>query len=153
MRPGSALATLGGQTTYTGLRFLLRKAGENPCLSPVLTGNVLAPGEVHLTGSARLCLPANRCKRAQVKSCTECIRVDRECAYCTDEVSFCRLPTFLSPVPTRLPHPTPPCPTLRSGPVHTRRTLSPASGQAGVEQARVRRDPGLGQPGDGHRPP
>ncbi|XP_059234930.1 integrin beta-4 isoform X5 [Mustela nigripes] len=29
---------------------------------------------------------ANRCKRAQVKSCTECIRVDRECAYCTDEM-------------------------------------------------------------------
>ncbi|XP_034495895.1 integrin beta-4 isoform X3 [Ailuropoda melanoleuca] len=29
---------------------------------------------------------ANRCKRAQVKSCTECIRMDRECAYCTDEM-------------------------------------------------------------------
>uniref|UniRef100_A0A8C7B958 Integrin beta n=1 Tax=Neovison vison TaxID=452646 RepID=A0A8C7B958_NEOVI len=29
---------------------------------------------------------ANHCKRAQVKSCTECIRVDRECAYCTDEM-------------------------------------------------------------------
>nr|XP_054366672.1 integrin beta-4 isoform X2 [Mirounga angustirostris] len=29
---------------------------------------------------------ANRCKRAQVKSCTECIRVDRECAYCTDQM-------------------------------------------------------------------
>ncbi|XP_039082321.1 integrin beta-4 isoform X2 [Hyaena hyaena] len=29
---------------------------------------------------------ANRCKKAQVKSCTECIRVDRHCAYCTDEL-------------------------------------------------------------------
>ncbi|XP_032473621.1 integrin beta-4 isoform X2 [Phocoena sinus] len=29
---------------------------------------------------------ANRCKKAQVKSCTECIRVDRDCAYCTDEM-------------------------------------------------------------------
>ncbi|ERE69122.1 integrin beta-4 [Cricetulus griseus] len=28
---------------------------------------------------------ANRCKKAQVKSCTECIRVDKSCAYCTDE--------------------------------------------------------------------
>ncbi|XP_060058746.1 integrin beta-4 isoform X3 [Erinaceus europaeus] len=29
---------------------------------------------------------ANRCKKAQVKSCTECIRVDPDCAYCTDEM-------------------------------------------------------------------
>ncbi|XP_004630167.1 integrin beta-4 isoform X4 [Octodon degus] len=29
---------------------------------------------------------ANRCRRAQVKSCTECIRVDKDCAYCTDEM-------------------------------------------------------------------
>ncbi|XP_043316941.1 integrin beta-4 isoform X3 [Cervus canadensis] len=29
---------------------------------------------------------ANRCKKAQVESCTECIRVDKDCAYCTDEV-------------------------------------------------------------------
>lgn len=64
----------GADHLPTGLRFLLRKAGD--CL----------------TGSARLCLPANRCKRAQVKSCTECIRVDRECAYCTDEVSLRRCP-------------------------------------------------------------
>ncbi|XP_035890036.1 integrin beta-4 isoform X4 [Phyllostomus discolor] len=28
---------------------------------------------------------ANRCKKAQVKSCTECIRVAKDCAYCTDE--------------------------------------------------------------------
>ncbi|XP_054449263.1 integrin beta-4 isoform X1 [Pteronotus mesoamericanus] len=28
---------------------------------------------------------ANRCKKAQVRSCTECIRVDKSCAYCTDE--------------------------------------------------------------------
>lgn len=25
-----------------------------------------------------------------MKSCTECIRVDKSCAYCTDEVSYCR---------------------------------------------------------------
>ncbi|XP_019500034.1 PREDICTED: integrin beta-4 isoform X3 [Hipposideros armiger] len=29
---------------------------------------------------------ANRCKKAQVKSCTECVRVDKDCAYCTDEM-------------------------------------------------------------------
>lgn len=28
---------------------------------------------------------ANRCKKAQVKTCTECIRVGKDCAYCTDE--------------------------------------------------------------------
>lgn len=28
---------------------------------------------------------ANRCKKAQVRSCTECIRVAKDCAYCTDE--------------------------------------------------------------------
>uniref|UniRef100_A0A8C0JSC3 Integrin beta n=1 Tax=Canis lupus dingo TaxID=286419 RepID=A0A8C0JSC3_CANLU len=55
-------------------------------------GKGLVTGEVHLSGSAHLCPPANRCKRAQVKSCTECIRVDRDCAYCVDEVSCRRLP-------------------------------------------------------------
>ncbi|PNI32247.1 ITGB4 isoform 7 [Pan troglodytes] len=29
---------------------------------------------------------ANRCKKAPVKSCTECVRVDKDCAYCTDEL-------------------------------------------------------------------
>ncbi|XP_075415567.1 integrin beta-4 [Tenrec ecaudatus] len=29
---------------------------------------------------------ANRCKKAPVKSCTGCIRVDKDCAYCTDEM-------------------------------------------------------------------
>ncbi|XP_056673108.1 integrin beta-4 isoform X2 [Monodelphis domestica] len=29
--------------------------------------------------------PANRCKKTLVKSCTECIRIDKDCAYCTDE--------------------------------------------------------------------
>nr|XP_027811518.1 integrin beta-4 isoform X1 [Marmota flaviventris] len=29
---------------------------------------------------------ANLCKKAQVKSCTECIRVHPDCAYCTDEM-------------------------------------------------------------------
>uniref|UniRef100_A0A2I3GVG3 Integrin beta n=1 Tax=Nomascus leucogenys TaxID=61853 RepID=A0A2I3GVG3_NOMLE len=28
----------------------------------------------------------NRCKKAPVKSCTECVRVDKDCAYCTDEM-------------------------------------------------------------------
>ncbi|XP_008691997.1 integrin beta-4 [Ursus maritimus] len=52
-----------------------------PCPSPwtrlllAVLLSVSFPGEM-----------ANRCKRAQVKSCTECIRVDRECAYCTDEM-------------------------------------------------------------------
>ncbi|KAM9597477.1 integrin beta-4 isoform 2-T2 [Trichechus inunguis] len=29
---------------------------------------------------------ANHCKKAQVKSCTECIRVGKDCAYCTDQM-------------------------------------------------------------------
>ncbi|ELW68311.1 Integrin beta-4 [Tupaia chinensis] len=29
---------------------------------------------------------ANRCKKAQVRSCTECVRVDKDCAYCIDEM-------------------------------------------------------------------
>lgn len=78
----------------TGLHVLLCKVGENPHFSPrrMHIGKGLVTGEVHLSGSAHLCPPANRCKRAQVKSCTECIRVDRDCAYCVDEVSCCRLP-------------------------------------------------------------
>lgn len=53
-----------------------------PCCSPWVKLLLLAamlsaslPGDL-----------ANRCKKAQVKSCTECIRVDKSCAYCTDEL-------------------------------------------------------------------
>lgn len=60
-------------------------------------GKGLVVGEVRLNGSAHLCPPANRCKKAQVKSCTECIRVDKDCAYCTDEVS--RRPPACLPEP------------------------------------------------------
>ena len=79
-------------------------------------GKGLVTGEVHLSGSAPLCPPANRCKKAQVKSCTECIRVDRNCAYCTDEVSCCHPPALLSPAPAQprspkcAPHPAGPHP-------------------------------------------
>lgn len=70
--------------------------------------------------------PANRCKKAQVKSCTECIRVDKDCAYCTDEVSRCGLASLgaclatshqLWPGPP-WPHPQPsllPCGCGRTG--------------------------------------
>lgn len=31
-----------------------------------------------------------------MKSCTECVRVDKDCAYCTDEVSSAGWPAFFS---------------------------------------------------------
>lgn len=63
-----------------------------------------------------------------MKSCTECIRVDKDCAYCTDQVS-CRRPTRCPPGPL---HPL--------GQVHTGHTRSPASCpcQAGWETGKVR---------------
>ncbi|XP_020034406.2 integrin beta-4 isoform X5 [Castor canadensis] len=42
-----------------------------------------------LAGLLSFSLPgnmANRCKKAQAESCTECIRVDKDCAYCADEL-------------------------------------------------------------------
>lgn len=52
--------------------------------------------------------PANRCKKAPVKSCTECIRVDKDCAYCTDEVSLPSSPGATSPTcVSASPRPTP----------------------------------------------
>lgn len=81
---------------------------------------------------------ANRCKKAPVSSCTECIRVDKDCAYCTDEVSGCQ-PACLRGGP-KPGSPALPCPSPGSGHVHTCHTLSPALGQAGVgEQGRVRK--------------
>lgn len=56
--------------------------------------------------------PANRCKKAQVRSCTECIRVDKDCAYCMDEVSgrprACLLHPGPPPQPACPPHHAPP---------------------------------------------
>uniref|UniRef100_A0A672V4F6 Integrin beta n=1 Tax=Strigops habroptila TaxID=2489341 RepID=A0A672V4F6_STRHB len=48
----------------------------------------------------------NRCVLSQAKSCTECIRVDKDCSFCTDEVRPCRgrsmsIPAF--PLPRYLP--------------------------------------------------
>lgn len=60
-------------------------------------------GGAHLR-SARPSLPAaNRCKKAQVKSCTECIRVDKDCAYCTDQVSGRRPTPHLGALPRHTP--------------------------------------------------
>ncbi|OBS60176.1 hypothetical protein A6R68_08704 [Neotoma lepida] len=56
-----------------------RMAG--PCSSPWVKLLLVAVLSVSLPGNM-----ANRCKKAQVKSCTECIRVDKSCAYCTDEL-------------------------------------------------------------------
>ncbi|XP_037664957.1 integrin beta-4 isoform X1 [Choloepus didactylus] len=52
-----------------------------PCLSPWTRLLLVALLSVSIPGDT-----ANRCKNAQVKSCTECIRVDKGCAYCTDEM-------------------------------------------------------------------
>ncbi|KAM6175800.1 integrin beta-4 isoform 4-T4 [Erethizon dorsatum] len=52
-----------------------------PCPSPWARLLLAALLSVSLPGNT-----ANRCRRAQVKSCTECIRVDKDCAYCTDEM-------------------------------------------------------------------
>ncbi|KAM7334592.1 hypothetical protein ACRRTK_007912 [Alexandromys fortis] len=52
-----------------------------PCSSPWVKLLLAAALSVSLPGNM-----ANRCKKAQVKSCTECIRVDKSCAYCTDEL-------------------------------------------------------------------
>ncbi|KAH0518650.1 Integrin beta-4 [Microtus ochrogaster] len=52
-----------------------------PCSSPWVKLLLAAVLSVSLPGNM-----ANRCKKAQVKSCTECIRVDKSCAYCTDEL-------------------------------------------------------------------
>lgn len=111
-------------------------------------------GGAHLR-SARPSLPtANRCKKAQVKSCTECIRVDKDCAYCTDKVSGRRsaafsgggrLPTWEPCLAT--PHP-------GSSHVHTGHTLGRCRGTGqGQETQGWGLNPGLGQPGDGHHAP
>ncbi|EHB10767.1 Integrin beta-4 [Heterocephalus glaber] len=52
-----------------------------PCPSPWAGLLLAALLSVSLLGNT-----ANRCRRVQVKTCTECIRVDKDCAYCTDEV-------------------------------------------------------------------
>lgn len=40
------------------------------------------------------CIPSllagNRCVLSRAKSCTECIRVDKDCSFCTDPVRPCR---------------------------------------------------------------
>ncbi|XP_010616711.1 integrin beta-4 isoform X2 [Fukomys damarensis] len=54
---------------------------SGPCPSPWARLLLAALLSVSLPGST-----ANHCRRAQVKTCTECIRVDKDCAYCTDEV-------------------------------------------------------------------
>uniref|UniRef100_A0A2K5D006 Integrin beta n=1 Tax=Aotus nancymaae TaxID=37293 RepID=A0A2K5D006_AOTNA len=52
-----------------------------PCPSPWARLLLAALISTSLPGAL-----ANRCKKAPVKSCTECIRVDKDCAYCTDEM-------------------------------------------------------------------
>ncbi|XP_032097547.1 integrin beta-4 isoform X4 [Sapajus apella] len=52
-----------------------------PCPSPWARLLLAALISASLPGAL-----ANRCKKAPVKSCTECIRVDKDCAYCTDEM-------------------------------------------------------------------
>lgn len=83
--------------------------------------------------------------------------MDRECAYCTDEVSRCHLPAFLSPTPAlarspaRVPHPAVPHPRALARSTPATPSAQPQVGRVWNRQGSG--EPGLEQPGDGHRPP
>ncbi|XP_015359664.2 integrin beta-4 isoform X2 [Marmota marmota marmota] len=63
------------------LWFCRRKKMAGPHPNPWVRLLLAALLSVSFPGST-----ANLCKKAQVKSCTECIRVHPDCAYCTDEM-------------------------------------------------------------------
>uniref|UniRef100_A0A8C9MGJ0 Integrin beta n=1 Tax=Serinus canaria TaxID=9135 RepID=A0A8C9MGJ0_SERCA len=52
--------------------------------------NVLPQACARLLLLSLLCATDNRCVLSRAKSCTECIRVDKDCSFCTDEVRPCR---------------------------------------------------------------
>uniref|UniRef100_A0A8C5J4X0 Integrin beta n=1 Tax=Junco hyemalis TaxID=40217 RepID=A0A8C5J4X0_JUNHY len=52
--------------------------------------NVLPWACARLLLLSLLCTTNNRCVLSRAKSCTECIRVDKDCSFCTDEVRACR---------------------------------------------------------------
>lgn len=93
------LAVLPGQTTAPWLASIASPVhwGGTPASQARLQVGLglrsARPGSV----ACSLPRPANRCKKAQVKTCTECIRVGKDCAYCTDEVSCCP-PAELGPI-------------------------------------------------------
>uniref|UniRef100_A0A8B9CLK9 Integrin beta n=1 Tax=Anser brachyrhynchus TaxID=132585 RepID=A0A8B9CLK9_9AVES len=62
--------------------FLLNNPGEPP-LAPPGMGAALPP-LTHFF-SAFSPPPDNRCVQSRAKSCSECIRVDKECSFCTEE--------------------------------------------------------------------
>lgn len=104
-------------------------------------------------GALPMCMPplppANLCKKAQVKSCTECIRVHQDCAYCTDEVSLC-----VGPAQGHFPLPRPPlalanC-TLATPAAWPWARWVWRRGKGQEHQGEV--NSGLGQPGDGPHP-
>lgn len=110
-------------------------------------------GEAQLRSAGPSLPPANRCKKAQVKSCTECIRVDKDCGYCTDEVSGRRPAAFSSRghLPTWAPCLATPHPG--SSHVHTGHTLGRCWGTGQGQETQGGLNPGLRQPEYGHRAP
>uniref|UniRef100_A0A8D1J014 Integrin beta n=2 Tax=Sus scrofa TaxID=9823 RepID=A0A8D1J014_PIG len=84
LRQGPSELTRGSELSGVVYQLLLlhrRKRMAGPRRSPWTSLLLAALLSVSFPGDM-----ANRCKKAQVKSCTECIRVDKDCAYCTDEM-------------------------------------------------------------------
>uniref|UniRef100_A0A8D1V0N7 Integrin beta n=3 Tax=Sus scrofa TaxID=9823 RepID=A0A8D1V0N7_PIG len=84
LRQGPSGLTRGSELSGVVYQLLLlhrRKRMAGPRRSPWTSLLLAALLSVSFPGDM-----ANRCKKAQVKSCTECIRVDKDCAYCTDEM-------------------------------------------------------------------
>ncbi|XP_014387233.1 PREDICTED: integrin beta-4 [Myotis brandtii] len=81
--PVSSCTPWGRPHSRCRLRFLLCELGRDPLSRAGAVGRAWSLGG-RLSGLPGP-HPANRCRKAQVKSCTECIRVDKDCAYCTDQ--------------------------------------------------------------------
>ncbi|KAL6046931.1 hypothetical protein STEG23_019971 [Scotinomys teguina] len=89
--PPASLRQLGARGRRRGNRSPFRGADLAAVATPQLLPRqeeedgraVFQPMDEAAAGSS---IESNRCKKAQVKSCTECIRVDKSCAYCTDEL-------------------------------------------------------------------
>lgn len=86
-------AVLGPISCYPAA--VLQPASTNQAKPPSLHGISLSHTLPRLTLffpslMPRSFLADNRCVLSRAKSCTECIRVDKDCSFCTDEVRPCR---------------------------------------------------------------